>query len=75
MNFKVSKKYMHEVTQGSYITYTIENYLNEAYILHQRLTKYLGTIKNAYKTKEIEDKIKTLLKKVNHTFNQINEIR
>jgi hypothetical protein len=43
------------ISQYSYLRYHIENYLNELYLLQNRLTAYLAKIEKAYRKSEISD--------------------
>lgn len=48
------------VSRYSYLRYHIENYLNEVYLLHNRLKAYLALIEKAYKKSSFSNNVLTI---------------
>jgi len=67
------------ISKNNYLKYHIENYLQELYIMQQRLITYLKVIDRAYLKTERSDivhgKIVILTKVVNNTFDQYSKAR
>ena len=68
-----------KVTKLRYLCFVIESYLNEMYILHQRLINYLNLIKKAYskssRKKEILTILDPLYRLVSSAFKSVSLVR
>src|ERR1041385_622299 len=52
------------VEDAEYLRYHFENYLHEVYLLRERLTRYLGTLRDVYRQSTVGDELLPLLKQM-----------